>query len=136
MALKLTLKPGERAIVGGAVIRNDQGRQMSLLIENEVPVLRHKQILSASAADTPAARLYFATQLMYIDATKRQQMYPVFVDLLRDFVENAPSTRPLLQRISEAVVQGEFYSALRMAWQLIERERNLISNAELCAGRV
>ena len=39
MALRLKLKPGERVIVGGAVVRNGSSRA-ELFVENDTPVLR------------------------------------------------------------------------------------------------
>jgi len=40
MALKITLKPNEKMIVGGAVITNANIRNTDLIIENNVPILR------------------------------------------------------------------------------------------------
>ncbi len=66
MALKITLKPQERVIIGGAAVTNGSARSI-LIIENDVPILREKDIMSEINANTPCKHLYFIIQLMYID---------------------------------------------------------------------
>ena len=70
MALKIVLKPNEKMIVGGAVITNGSTKNTDLIIENNVPVLRQKNILSQKDATSPCSRIYFLIQLMYIDEEK------------------------------------------------------------------
>ena len=59
MPLKITLKPRERLILGGAVLRNGDGAT-HLLVENEVPILRERDILTEKNAASPCRRVYFA----------------------------------------------------------------------------
>ena len=49
MTLKVELRPGERIIVGTAVIRNGESRAR-LHIEGEAPILREKDILTPATA--------------------------------------------------------------------------------------
>ena len=65
MALKVELKPNERIIIGNAVIRNGEQRTR-FFIEGEAPILREKDILTPTTADTPAKKIYLAVQLMYL----------------------------------------------------------------------
>jgi flagellar protein FlbT len=65
MALRIELKPRERFILGGAVLQNGEARS-ELILENNVPILRGKNILSLEEADTPCKRIYFLIQLMYV----------------------------------------------------------------------
>ena len=65
MTLKVELKPGERIIVGTAVIRNGETRAR-FQIEGEAPILREKDILTPATADSPAKKIYLAVQLMYL----------------------------------------------------------------------
>ena len=46
MALKITLKPHERMVIGGAVLTNANSASCDLVIENKTPILRQKDILS------------------------------------------------------------------------------------------
>ena len=64
MGLKIELKPGERVILGDCVITNSDQRTR-LLVEGTAPILREKDIMTATRADTPAKRIYLAVQLMY-----------------------------------------------------------------------
>ena len=63
MALTITIKPHEKLIIGGAVIVNGKAKS-EMLIENNVPILRGKDIMSLDMADSPCKRIYFAIQLM------------------------------------------------------------------------
>ena len=65
-------------IVGGAVVTNGNAKNSCLIIENNVPVLRQKDILSDKDATSHCSRIYFIIQLMYIDPenmTDHQQIY-------------------------------------------------------------
>ncbi|MHA7777700.1 flagellar biosynthesis repressor FlbT [Roseibium sp. M-1] len=128
MALKVELKPGERIIIGESVITNDNQRTR-LFIEGQAPILREKDILTPATADTPAKRVYLAVQLMYLstDMEKIQESYFVLVN---DIVKAAPSTIPYVTRISNAILTGAFYKALKEARKLIEYEGTLISHVQ------
>ena len=128
MALKVELKPGERIIIGDSVITNDNQRTR-LFIEGQAPILREKDILTPATADTPAKRVYLAVQLMYLstDVEKIQENY---FTLVNDIVKAAPSTIPYVTRISNAIISGAFYKALKEARKLIEYEGTLIGHVQ------
>ena len=65
MPLKLSLKPGEKFVVNGAVIQNGDRRGV-LLLQNKASVLREKDIMQPQDADTPAKRIYFPVMMMYL----------------------------------------------------------------------
>lgn len=83
MPLKITLKPGERVILGGAVISNGKNKS-EIFVENKVPILRQKDILSIKEADTPCRRIYFAIQLMYMDEGQLAVHHQTYWDLTKD----------------------------------------------------
>ncbi len=64
MGLKIELKPGERVMLGDCIVTNHDQRTR-LLVEGAAPILREKDIMTPSRADTPAKRIYLAVQLMY-----------------------------------------------------------------------
>jgi flagellar protein FlbT len=127
VALRLSLKPKERVIIGGAVVRNGDSRT-ELLIENEVPVLREPNILSPGAVRTPCERIYLALQLVYVDPGQRSAHLGLFRALVADVLEAAPSCSTLLISIEELVAAGRFYQALKAARQLMKHERNLMTH--------
>jgi flagellar biosynthesis repressor protein FlbT len=127
MALRLTLKPRERAIIGGAVIRNGDARPR-LVVENSVPVLREPDILSPRAVRTPCQRIRLALQLMYVDTDRVSRHLDTYRSLADEVAAAAPSCRRWLRPIEEHVQEGRYYQAIKSARALIDHERELMSN--------
>jgi flagellar protein FlbT len=134
MALKLSLKANERIIAGGAVLRNATGKTVELVVENEIPLLREKEILSEAKADTPCKRVYFVIQLMYIDGQNLQKYQKLYWELARDVLTAAPSTTGIFNLISDAIYNGKYYQALKETRKLIQYETKAIEHARN-AGR-
>jgi len=128
MPLKLTLKPGERVILAGAVIKNGPG-VAHLLIENQVSLLRQKDILTEAEATSPCKRIYLVVQLMYIGDGLTSELAQVYWGLVRDILAAAPSTNDLISQISTYIVDSDFYPALKVARKLISYEEELIKHA-------
>lgn len=135
MGLKITLKPHERMIIGGAVVANGNGKS-EFLVENNVPILREKDILSEYDADTPCKRIYFVIQLMYIDEKKLTEYHNTYWSLVRDVVAAAPSTLALIDQISEQILGSRYYQALKLAKNLIEYEQEAVNNVRKSAGNL
>jgi len=127
MALKVELKPNEKLIVGNCVITNSDQRTR-LFIDGKAPVLREKDILTETTADTPAKRIYFAIQIMYVDQSVERLQHRYF-ELVNDMVKAAPSTLPLVDAINNEILTGDLYKALRGAKRLIEYEAGLLHHA-------
>lgn len=127
MPLKLTLKPHEKVIIGGAVIKND-GAICHLNIENNVPVLRQGDILRENEATTPCKRIYMAIQLMYINEKDSAEYHPLYWDLVRQVAEAAPSMKDLLSQVSEFILATKYYQALKQTKKLIDLEEELLRN--------
>jgi flagellar protein FlbT len=127
MALKVELKPGERIIIGECVVTNADQRAR-LVIEGEMPILREKDILTAEAANTPAKRIYLAVQLMYTSRDPRLHHETYFI-LMRDLVQAAPSAWPHVVAVSNHILAGEMYKALKCAKTLIAYEKELLDHA-------
>ena len=51
MPLKLTLKPNEKVLIGNAVIVNGDSKSEIILL-NQVPLLRERDIISEEQADS------------------------------------------------------------------------------------
>jgi flagellar protein FlbT len=126
MALKVELKPNERIIVGTVVIRADDQRT-KLFIEGQAPILREKDILTARTADTPAKRIYLTVQLMYLDGDSSRQ-HDLYFDLIRDFLQAAPSARSKVSEINNCILSGDLYKALKAAKALIAYEAELMAH--------
>jgi len=119
MSLKLRLKPHEKLLIGHAVVRNDD-KAAILHIENNVPVLREKDIMKEEAATTPERRLYFLVQLMYVD----QDDLPRYLVLFREQVTQLLAANPLLEAelgtLLRLVETRDYYNALKSAHRLFQ----------------
>lgn len=114
-------------IIDGAVVRN-AGITANLLIENNVPILREKDIMSEKDADSPCRRIYFVIQLMYLDQENLTTHHSTYWELVRAVVKAAPSVLKLIDRISEHIVSRKYYQALKLAKQLIDYEEEVLLN--------
>jgi len=119
MALNIRLKPHEQIIIGGAVIRNGD-RAADLFVENTVPILRRKDIMSESEATTATRRAYFEIQLMYIDPERQ----PIHAAMLKPLLHQIADTgsdqvAQTVANISALVQDGQLYQALKATRQLI-----------------
>jgi flagellar biosynthesis repressor protein FlbT len=132
MSLKVELKPGERFILGDCIVTNGDQRTR-LLIEGQVPILREKDIMMPAQADTPAKRIYLAVQLMY---TSRDPIahHETYFTLMRELVQAVPSTWPHIEAISNHIMAGAMYKALKSAKTLIGYEKNLLEHATRGTG--
>jgi flagellar protein FlbT len=128
MALKITLKPGERMVIGGAVLTNGNPASCDLVIENKTPILRQKDILTEEKADSPCRRVYYAIQLMYVDEHNLAEYHKAYWDLVNDLVRAAPSTLVLIDSISEHILQRRYYQALKLTKRLIDYEQETIQH--------
>jgi flagellar protein FlbT len=126
MALKITLKAGERMILGGAVVTNGSSGNCDLIVENRVPILRQKDILGEEKADSPCRRIYLSIQLMYVDESNLSTYHKLYWDFVREFVKAAPSTVGLIDAISEHILARRYYQALKLTKRLIDYEQEAI----------
>jgi flagellar protein FlbT len=131
MALKITLKPNEKMILGGAVLCNGPGKTQ-FVIENNVPILREKDILQPDEADSPARRIYFAVQLMYVDEPQLEKHHTLYWQLVRDFIEAAPTSLKIIDTINEWILRGNYYQALKSSKRLIDFEQEVFKRATEC----
>lgn len=127
MSLKIRLKPNEKMLVGHAVIRNGD-KASEFFIENNAAILREKDIMKENAATSPARRLYFTVQLMYVDAENLDRYQGAYNDLSQQILTAAPSTAKLLEEIASSVACRDYYHALKITKKLIEHEKLLLSN--------
>ena len=127
MSLKVELKPHERLIIGSCVVTNSDQRTR-LFIDGSAPILREKDILTAETANSPARRIYFAVQLMYLD-NDISKLRGEYFELVNDIVTAAPSCIPIVDEINNDILTGALYKALKAAKRLIQYEQDLLANA-------
>ena len=123
MPLKLSLKPGEKFVLNGAVVQNGD-RRCSLVLQNKASVLREKDILQLDEAKTPSRLIYFPVMMMYIDEAAAERQYDEFLRRMNEFMSVIVNSDILAEcvAISKAVISKEYYKALMGCRKLIEYE--------------
>jgi len=121
--LKLSLKPGEKFVLNGAVVQNGDRRGV-LILQNKASVLREKDIMQQEEVNTPARRIYFPVMMMYLDETGAARYYDEFVHRLTEFmgVIRNPAVLSECVAISKHCMEKEYYKALMLCRKLIEYE--------------
>jgi len=128
MPLKLSLKPGERFVLNGAVLANGDKRT-SLIIQNKACVLREKDIMQPEDASTPARRIYFPIMMMYLDPADDENYYTDFALRMTEFMGAIRNRTALAQclEISRDVMSGNYYKALMLCKKLFDFEQERLS---------
>lgn len=123
MALKISLKPGERFVVNGAVITNGD-RRSAFIIQNKVSILRERDILRPEEVNTPARRIYFPIMLCYLEPENAGRYRDEFVLRMGEFlgVIVNPAIQAICVEISMQVMDGDYYKALANCRKLLDYE--------------
>ena len=128
MPLKLSLKPGEKFVLNGAVLANGDKRT-SLVIQNKACVLREKDIMQPRDAKTPARMVYLAIMMMYLEGEASEEPYNQFALRMTEFM-SAVQNRQVLAAcvdISRDVTQGAYYKALMACRKLFDFEQERLT---------
>jgi flagellar biosynthesis repressor protein FlbT len=129
LPLKLSLKPGEKFVLNGAVVQNGDRRGV-LVLQNKASVLREKDIMQAEEANTPSRRVYFPLMMMYLDEANAARYYDEFVRRLTEFmgVIRNPEILADCVAISKHCMEREYYKSLMLCRRLIEYEDERLGN--------
>ena len=129
MTLRISLRDGEPLIINGALLRS-VGRT-DLCIENNVTVLRGREVMPPEDATTPARRLYYACMLAYIDPAGAAAHHDEIIDYVSALIEALESheAKAACAAFARKVACGDFYRALADC-------RILISYEAVALGRV
>ena len=127
MPLRIELAPNERLIIGDASIRNGP-RRAEFIVETKSKVLRERDIITESEANTPCKRLYLALEAAYLskDPTEAESN---FMSQANEIISAVPTTAPMIAEVFEAVLTGDYYKALKRARKLVSYEEQLLAIA-------
>jgi flagellar protein FlbT len=125
--LKITLRNDEKLVINGAVLRS-VGRT-ELFIENDVALLRGREVMNPEEASTPARRLYFACMMAYLDPEGRDAHRDSILTLLADLMGalEAPEARALCVAFAHHVGLSDYYRALADCRGLIDYETGVLA---------
>ena len=133
MALVIDLKPGEKILIGEAVITNDAQRTR-LHIAGNAPILREKDVMQEDLADTPCKKVYFLIQCMYV-APDPESYYESYFNQVKEVQKASSSSAIFFMQINDEILNGRYYKAMKLAKQLIEHETELVENAKQSANQ-
>jgi flagellar biosynthesis repressor protein FlbT len=121
MPLKLTMGPGERIVINGAVLTNIDRRAV-ISIDNRSEILRGKDIMQAEEADTPAKEIYFLIQNGIISPEVRGANLPHIHDKMAALIKSKELGSYECGCIMEAanhISGGDYYKALKRMQAII-----------------
>ncbi|WP_322893026.1 MULTISPECIES: flagellar biosynthesis repressor FlbT [unclassified Yoonia] len=129
--LVLKLNPRERLLVNGAVIENGDRRSSFSILTPNANILRLRDAIHPEEVNTPVRRVCYIAQLVLSgDATqidaKRQLLRGIeqLSQALRD-----GDSRVHLDAATAAVIDDDFYRALKSLRHLLPREARLLAAA-------
>ena len=127
--LILKLAPHERVLINGAVIENGDKRSRFAIVTPNANILRLRDAIHPEEVRTPVRRVAYIAQLVLSgDVTPedaRIQMLRGIEQLSQALTD--PDSRSLLARATEAVIEGQYYPALRHLRALLPREDRLLA---------
>lgn len=127
MALRLTLKPNEKIVINGCVIRNADRRQ-TLTIENYADVVRGADLLDEASAATPVKKVYFFIQSALLRPEIRKELRPIIHKNLAELVPIF--NQQIAGHIFEAanhVSASNYYKAMRALREVMQYEEELMA---------
>ena len=132
MALVIDFKPGEKILIGEAVITNDKSRTR-LHIAGNAQILREKDVMKEEDAQTLCEKIYFLIQCMYL-AVDPTQYHKNYFDLAREIQKAAPTTSFMFMIINDKIIDGHYYKAMKEARELIKLEQELLNESQSAAN--
>ncbi|WP_018387929.1 flagellar biosynthesis repressor FlbT [Ancylobacter sp. FA202] len=124
--MQISLKPGERLFLNGAVIRVD--RKVTVELMNDVAFLLESHVLQVEDTTTPLRQLYFVVQMMLIEPRRMAQAQRLFREQLSALMVSfrTDSMIAALTQIGEFVDTGRFFDALRALRRLFLVEETIL----------
>lgn len=127
MPLRLELKPFERLIINGALIRNGD-RRSTFLIETQCKFLRESEIITETEADTACKQIHLTLTVIYL-ADDPASGIDLFFQQAAELIRLVPAAAPQIAAIAEAVEAGTFYPAIKLGRKLVEWESAALARA-------
>lgn len=132
MALNISLKPRERLVINGAVIRNKSARHpVTIEFLNRVNFMREREILLPEQAATPLLRAIYWLQITYIDPEQRALAQERFLELVRALHDAVaiPAIRTALDAAIDFMGAGRFGASLKVLRDVLPLERAMLDVA-------
>ena len=129
--LVLKLAPKERVLVNGAVIENGDRRSRLTIVTPGANILRLRDAIHPEEVNTPVRRVCYIAQLVLsgdVDPGEARMQLLRGIEQLSQVLTDADS-RAQLSTASGAVMEEQFYAALKALRSLLPREERLLAAA-------
>ncbi len=128
--MQISLRPGQRFYLNGAVIRAD--RKVTLELLNNASFLLDSHVLQEDETTTPLRQLYFVVQTMLIDPSAAEKAKKLFgqmaVSIRATFSSEAVQTG--LENVATMIEGGRTFEALRALRHLFPLEAAILSTGK------
>lgn len=127
--LVLKLAPNERVLINGAVIENGEKRARISIKTANAHILRLRDAIHPDNVNTPVSRVCYICQLVLTgdaDEAEAHQQVLTGIELLSRALSDQDS-RTVLDAATQAVLQRNYYHALKQLRLLLLREARLLS---------
>lgn len=127
--LILKLAPHERVLINGAVVENGDRRSRLSIVTPNAHILRLRDAIHPDEVRTPVRRVAYIAQLVLSgDADPDEARHQLLrgIEQLSQVLTDTDS-RQQLERASRAVVERDFYPAMRHLRALLPREERLMA---------
>lgn len=127
--LVLKLAPHERVLINGAVIENGEKRTRLSIMTPNANILRLRDAIHPGEANTPVRRVCYIAQLVLSGDAQpseaKHQLMRGIEQLSRALTDQ--DSRTQLATATEALLDDQFYQALKALRGLLPREARLLA---------
>lgn len=125
---RVTLRPGERIFINGAVLKAEGRASFELL--NDVPYLLENEIMHAQQTVTPLRQLYYVLQTMVMEPAGIETARNVYDDTMRWMMQtfSNPIVLAGLEKINTQVEGGSPFAALKTLRTLVPIEDAILGS--------
>ncbi len=127
--LVLKLGPNERVLINGAVIENGSRRSRLSIVTPNAKILRLRDAIHPKEVNTPVRRVCYIAQLELsgdVETEDAKHQLLRGIEQLSQVLTDHDS-RALLEKATNAVLENQFYQALKALRGLLPREARLMA---------
>lgn len=130
--LVLKLRPRERILINGVVIENGERRTALNVLTPDANVLRLRDAIHPSDANTPVKRVVYIAQLVLAGETDPQEASKQLLSGIEQLgqVFTDSDSQMQLNAAAQNVMCAKFYQALKQLRSLMPREKVLFEMAQ------
>lgn len=127
--LVLKLGPHERVLINGAVIENGERRSRLAVVTPNANILRLRDAIHPGEVNTPVRRVCYIAQLVLsgdADPVESRQQLLRGIEQLSQVLTD-PDSRRSLTLATTAVLDDQYYQAMKALRALLPREERLLA---------